>query len=327
MSKVLVTGASGFVGSHIVEALAGQGLSVRALVRRSSSLAFLADRDTELAFGDVTDPASLCPALDGVLGVVHCAGLTKALSLEQYRQVNRNGTENLLRACCSVHPRPSRIVLLSSLAAFGPSRDERPVRESDEPHPVSNYGRSKLEGHRVAESSMKELSVSILIPPAVYGPRDRDIYAYFKFAKNGIVPFLGRRERYLSVVYVKDLARAAVECLLREEAAGRSYFVEDGEVHTWKSFAGAISRAMARKPACVVLPRFLALGVAILVDAFSQITRRPPLLGTQKMRDLLQPSWTCSGERIRKELGWQPQYPLWKGVEETCRWYVEHGWL
>jgi len=322
-----VTGASGFIGSHIVEALATSGLLVRALVRKSSSLTFLERTEAELAFGDVTDPMSLRSALNGMQGVVHCAGLTKALSLDKYRQVNRDGIENLLHACRSMHPCPFRIVILSSLAAFGPSRAGRPVCEGDRPDPVSDYGRSKLEGHQVAESFMNKLPISILIPPAVYGPRDRDIYAYFKFAKMGIVPFLGHGERYLSIIYVKDLARAAVECLLREEASGRSYFVEDGEVHTWKSFARAISSAMSRKPVSVVLPRFLALGAAILVDASSQITRQPPLLGTQKMRELLQPSWTCSGERIRQELGWQAQYALGNGVEETYRWYVEHGWL
>lgn len=327
MSKVLVTGASGFVGSHVAETLAGRGLSVRALVRRSSKLAFLGQAGAELAFGDVNDPASLSPALAGAQGVVHCAGLTKALSFSQYREVNRDGTENVLRACCSMQHRPSRIVVLSSLAAFGPSCHGRPLCESDEPHPISDYGRSKLEGHRVAESFMKDLSVSILIPPAVYGPRDRDVYAYFKFAKLGFVPFLGSPERCLSLVYVKDLAQTAVECLLREEAAGKSYFVEDGDVHTWRSFADAINLAMARKPVPVVVPRSFARTAAALVDVFSQITRRPPLLGTQKMCELLQPSWTCSGERIRKELGLQIQYPLRQGIEETYRWYVEHHWL
>lgn len=326
ITRVLVTGASGFIGSHIVEALVEYGFSARALVRKTSSLAFLGPK-VELACGDVTDSASLQAALSGVQAVIHCAGLTKARSLEDYRRVNRDGTERLLAAYVAGPCRPRRIVCLSSLAAFGPSREGRPVREDDEPHPVSDYGRSKLEGHRVAESFMKDLSLSILIPAAVYGPRDRDIYIYFKLAKLGFMPFLGRQERRLSAVYAKDLARAAVACLVRQEAAGRSYFVEDGEVHTWRSFAGAISGAMGVQPVPLVVPRLIARAVAALADCSSLITKRPPLLGRQKMRELLETSWTCSADRIRRDLAFQFQYPLRKGVEETYRWYVEQKWL
>ena len=325
MTRVLVTGASGFIGSHIVEALTASGFLVRALVRRSSSLSFIGR--AEPAFGDVTDFQSLRQALDGVQGVVHCAGLTKALSLEEYRRVNRDGTDNLLRACRAASPTPERIVVLSSLAAYGPSRNGQPKREDDERLPVSYYGRSKLEGQRAAESSMKDLSVSILIPPAVYGPRDRDIFVYFRFARIGIMPFLGRGERYLSVIYVKDLARAAVECLLRNEAAGAGYFVEDGEVRTWRGFASAIVRAAGRRPVAVCFPPFIGWGVALLADCCAGIARRPPLLGTQKMRELLQSAWTCTGERIRRQLGWHAIYTLDKGVEETYSWYVTNGWL
>ncbi len=326
MEKVLVTGANGFVGSHIVGELLARGFSVRALVRWSSDLSFLDLQHTELALGDVTDLGSLLQALAGVQGVIHCAGLTKALSLDQYRKANRDGTENLLRACCAVTPRPVRVVCLSSLAAFGPSRN-RAVGEVDAPHPVSEYGRSKLEGHRAAESFMGELSVSILIPPAVYGPRDRDIYAYFKLAKMGITPLLGRAERYLSLIYVKDLARAAALCLVQEQAASRAYFVEDGESHTWRSLARSICDVMRKKPAFLVIPESVARAVAILADGYALVTRRPALLGRQKMRELLQPSWTCSGERIRRELGFQAQYRMSKGLEDTWHWYVDSHWL
>jgi nucleoside-diphosphate-sugar epimerase len=174
---------------------------------------------------------------------------------------------------------------------------------------------------------MKDLSVTILIPPAVYGPRDRDIYAYFKLAKIGIAPFLGRQERYLSLIYVGDLARAAVDCLRQNEAAGGKYLVEDGEIHTWRSFAYEISTATGRKAAAVVLPIPFARAAAVLAETFARITGRPPLLGRQKMHELMQPSWTCTGERIRQELGFQPRYPLPKGVEETYNWYRKHHWL
>ena len=326
IARVLVTGAGGFIGSHIVEALVEYGLTVRALVRKTSSREFIGPK-VEQAFGDVTDSASLHAALSGVQAVIHCAGLTKARSLADYRRVNRDGTERLLAACAAGQLPLRRILCLSSLAAFGPSREGRPALEDDAPHPVSDYGRSKLEGQRVAESFMKDLPVTILIPPAVYGPRDRDIYTYFKLAKLGFLPLLGRRERYLSLVYVKDLARAAVACLVRPEAAGRSYFIEDGEVHTWRSCAGAISAAMGARPARLVVPRPIARAVSALADCSSLITRKPPLLGRQKMRELLETSWTCSADRIRRDLGFVFEYPLPKGIEETYRWYIQHNWL
>lgn len=326
VSPVLVTGAAGFIGSHIVEALGRQGFAVRALVRKTSKREFLG-QEVELALGDVTDSDSLRAALAGVPAVVHCAGLTKARSLEDYRRVNRDGTERLLAACAAAPVPPERVICLSSLAAFGPSREGRPAREDDEPHPVSAYGRSKLEGQRIAESFMKDLPITILIPPAVYGPRERDIYTYFKLARLGFLPFLGRRERLLSIVYVKDLARAAIACLVRQEAAGRSYFVEDGEVHTWRSVAGAISSAMGARPARLMVPRPMAHALAACADCFSLVTRRPPLLGREKMRELLETSWTCSADRIRRDLGFAFEYPLPRGIEETYRWYLQHHWL
>jgi len=274
----------------------------------------------------VTEADSLTPALSGVDAVVHCAGLTRARSLENFRRVNRDGTERILAACRRMGCRPSAVVCLSSLAAFGPSCG-KPVREEDEPRPISHYGLSKLEGHRVAQSFMQDLPVTILIPPAVYGPRDRDIFTYFKLAKTGIVPFIGREERSLSLIHVKDLARAAVACLTAPHAAGRAYFVTDGETHTWKSMAAEISRAMKAAPVSLQIPRFIARGVAAAAQAASLLTRRPPLLGVEKMRELLQLSWTCSSEKIRRELGFEIAYPLARGEADTYSWYVENGWL
>jgi nucleoside-diphosphate-sugar epimerase len=327
MKRVLVTGASGFIGSHVAEELVQRGVPVRVLIRKKSSLRHLSQVKVETATGDVTEPASLPAALEGVEGVIHCAGLTRAISYQQYRSVNRDGTENILRACLAANPHPSRIVCLGSLAAYGPSCASRPLTETDQPHPVSYYGRSKLEGHKVAESFMKNLSITILLPPAVYGPRDKDVFVYFKLADLGIVPFLGFREKTISLIHVQDVAGAAAECLLRKEASGRSYFVEDGQPHSWKDFARAICSARGTRSLPIVLPLPVARFAAVLAEIYARISRRPPLLGIQKMRELAQPSWTCSGERIRKELGFQCRFPLSVGVADTLSWYKEHHWL
>jgi dihydroflavonol-4-reductase len=324
--RILVTGAGGFIGSAIVDTLVRHGFTARALVRKTGSRIFLPPQ-AEIAVGDVTLIETLKPALDGVAGVIHCAGATRAFSLDDYRRVNRDGTRHLLAACASLQKLPERIVCLGSLAAFGPALGNRPVVEDDEPHPVSNYGISKLEGHRVAEGFMKVLPIANLIPPAVYGPRDRDIFAYFRLAKTGILPFLGSRTRRLSAVHVQDVSDAALLCLTRPEAVGRSYFVSDGAIHSWEDFAGAICAAMGKRPLRVTIPSWAARWIALAGDAAAKFTGRPPLLGRQKMHELLQPAWTCSSERISRELGFAPSYPLREGIEDTYLWYLDHNWL
>jgi nucleoside-diphosphate-sugar epimerase len=219
------------------------------------------------------------------------------------------------------------VVCLGSLAAFGPSIDDRPTVEEDDPHPVTNYGASKLEGHRVAEEFMRILRLTNLIPPAVYGPRDRDLLTYFKLAKSGVLPFAGSGTRRFSAVHVQDVTDAAIACLTRPEAAGRSYFLSDGEVHTWEDLADAICAAMGRRPLRVTIPSWAARAIAFGGDCVASIQRRPPLLGSQKMRELLQPAWICSSERIGRELGFKPSHTLREGILHTYRWYLAHGWL
>jgi dihydroflavonol-4-reductase len=323
--RILITGAGGFIGSTIADMLCSRGYSVRALIRKTGNRALL-PQPAEIAIGDVTQPETLKSALAGVDGVIHCAGTTKAFALEEYLRVNRDGTRNLLGSCAGMDCRP-RVVCLGSLASFGTSIDDRPTLEEDKPRPVSHYGISKLEGHRVTEEFMQVLSLTNLIPPAVYGPRDRDLLAYFRLAKSGVIPFVGTRSRRFSAVHVRDVADAAIACLIRPESAGRSYFVSDGEVHTWEEFADAICAAMRKKPLRVTIPSWAARAIAFGGDCVSYIQRRPPLLGSQKMHELLQPAWVCSSERIRRELGFSPSYPLREGILDTYRWYLAHGWL
>jgi len=327
MKTVLVTGAWGFGGGHVVQALARSGIRPRCLVRKTSRLEFIREWSPELVLGDVASLASLESAVEGVDGIVHCAGVTKALSLKDFMRVNADGCANLYRACLTRNPGVRRIVHVSSLAALGPSAIGRPVREGEERRPVSDYGRSKLAGHRIAEAHMDKLPIVILVPPAVYGPFDRDFLQYFAWVKRGISPMIGRDERWISLIYAKDLARAVLACLEHEKAAGNEVIVEDGRPHTWTEMAAAIGRSLHKSPVRIRLPPALAQAACAVTGLVAKCTGKPALFSRDKLKEVLQPSWTCSSDKIRAELGFAPEYPLEKGIEETYRWYTEHQWL
>jgi dihydroflavonol-4-reductase len=327
LERVLVTGASGFVGGHVVRALRSHGLSVRCLVRTTSPLENIKPFEPELAWGDVSDPDSLVPALQNVDAVVHCAGLTRAPSRREYFRVNEVGSGNLLSACLPHKGQIERFVHIGSLAAFGPACDGQPLTESSPPHPVSHYGESKLAAHRRAEAHMADLPICILVPPAVYGPNDADFCLYFKMIARGFMPAIGSRTRHLSLIYAGDLASAVVAALRHPRAPGRTFFVEDGTAQTWESVGMTIGRVMGRCPRTVRIPTALVRGIGLLGDAQARLSGKSRWLTSQKLGEILQDAWTCSSARIRAELGFLPQYTLEHGMRETLHWYRSHRWL
>jgi nucleoside-diphosphate-sugar epimerase len=327
MKTVLVTGASGFVGGHVVAALAHAGYQARCLVREPARARFIREFPPELVLGDVTAPDTLAAAVAGVDGLVHCAGLTRAALPEELQRVNVAGTRNLFEACLRHNPGVRRIVHISSLAAWGPSAPGVPLREDLPCQPVSAYGRSKLAGQVIAESFRDKLPVTILAPPAVYGPPDRDFLIYFRLLKRRLLPVFGSGTQLLSLIYAKDLARAILACLESEFAAGRSYLLDDGRPRTWQEVAAAISGVMQVRPLTLRLPLGLLRGLAAGGDIFTRCTGRATLFSRDKLNEFVQPAWVCSGARIHEELGFQPQYTLEQGLAETWRWYREQHWV
>jgi len=325
--RALVTGANGFVGSHLVEALLAQGYRVRCLVRPTSDLTFIEDLPVEWAYGDVARGEDLEAACVGADVVCHLAGATKARDRETYFRVNAAGTRHLLAACEQAPPGLRRFVYASSLAAAGPSPNGHPIDESRPPQPLTYYGQSKLQAEQFCHEYADRLPIVILRPPAVYGPRERDIYFYFQTVNRGVKLLLGRGERRASFVFVHDLVSLVLRTLKDDRAVGQTYFVAEGRDYDWQEIGELIASALGQRALRVVVPEGLLPAIAAAAGLQAKLTGQPALLNDQKLIELRQRYWVCSAEKARRELGFEARYDLATGVRLTAQWYRENGWL
>jgi nucleoside-diphosphate-sugar epimerase len=326
---ILVTGGSGFLGSHVVEQLALAGRPVRALVRTTSDTKFLRTLpNVELWDGSIDQRASVAAAARGVTGIVHAAGLVKARSGEEFMRVNAGGTENVVAAAIEHKATVKRLVLISSLAALGPSDAEgRPIPENVEPRPVTGYGRSKLAAERAALAAKQDVPLTILRPPAIYGPRDREILAFFKSIKLGVLPLLGSTQNKLSMIYGADCGEACILALDKDVPSGSAYHVDDGAVHTLEELEMLGEEAMGKRAKLRLhLPRKLVETAALGSELFGRATNRPVMLTRDKLNELFE-QWVCDGARARSELGFTPRIPIGEGIPKTVSWYRQAGWL
>lgn len=327
--KVLVTGASGFLGSHIAEQLTREGHEVRALVRRSSKREFLETLSgIEFAYGGVEDAEKVAEAVKGVDAIIHSAGLVKARNPGEFRTTNVTGTKNLLDAAEAHAPRLKRFVFVSSLAAAGPSPDGKPVDRTKDPTPVTHYGRSKLEAERVALAMKDRLPITILRPAAIYGPRDNEIFAVFQSVHRGVLPTIGDGTNTLSMIYGADCADACVKALFAEVPSGSIYFVDDGEVYRLRQMLEGIEGALGKKAKIRInLPFPVVYMAALGAEIFGKLSNRAVMLTRDKMNEMRQPHWVCTSVDTRAALAWEPKTMLREGTEITARWYRDNGWL
>jgi dihydroflavonol-4-reductase len=327
--RVLVTGASGLVGSHLVELLNQSGdVKIRLLARKTSNLRWVEGIDFEKHIGDVTQPPEeLRPAVEGVEVVYHVAGCTKALRKKVFFEVNARGTENLIKACLSQKTLPRRFVLVSSAGAAGPSPTHAPLTEDIPPRPVTAYGRSKLAAEEIAKKYMDRLSIAILRPGAIYGPRDVELLPAFKAVKSGLAARLGVSHRRFNMCHVHDVARA-VMLAGQVEAAGSEIFLVGGQNIDQKELVGAIARAMGKKRVwSPPVPKFLIYFAALLSSGVGQVTRKPRIFTWGNARRLLARNWTMDTSKAQKILGYQPDIDLDSGVKDAIDWYHKHDFF
>jgi len=327
--SILVTGASGFLGSHVAETLSKAGRDVVALVRRSSNTRFLETLpNVRLARGSVEDRDSLGGAMQGVTSVIHAAGLTKAKNPLEFMRVNTEGTEHLIDAALEAGT-VKRFVLVSSAAVAGPSAsDGTPVRVGEETAPVTGYGRSKLAAERSLLAVKDKLHSVILRPTVIYGPRDAEILVFFKAVQNGILPLTNPLGALTSMIYATDCARACVQALEADVASGSTYFLEDGDPVSFGDMIRQIETALGKKAWLrIPLPGALTRAAAAATEAYGRLTDSAVMFTRDKCNELQASGWAFDGSSARAALDWTPVVDFPEGLRRTVLAYREAGWL
>jgi len=326
--RVLVTGSSGFVGSHLVEELVRQKYTVRILLRSGSAPKWLKDLPLETVSASYQDGAALRKAIDKVDIIFHVGGVTKALTPAGYLDGNAVPTKALLEAVVASKKKLKRFVLVSSHAMIGPvASPTESSCEDDVPHPVEEYGRSKLAAELVARSYSHLVPITIVRPPTVYGPRDLDCFEIFRMIDKGINLYYGNAKKYTSLIHVEDLVRGMIQAATSKQAVNRAYFLCNDQAVTWKEFQTAVKKVMRKRALTLYVPSFTTRIAVFFGELSMKFTKRPVILNREKAK-LGRPSyWIASNKRARRELRFNPEYSMEEGLAMTWRWYKQNGWL
>lgn len=326
--KIFVTGASGFIGKHLVEQAVKQGFEVYAMVRKSSDTSQL--KHAHLVYGDVTSEESMRSIFSNFSSqnikidcVVHAAALTKSNSKQAFYNTNYEGTEKLLRVMQSENIKPERIIFLSSLAACGPAALGGMIQLSDS-NPVTLYGKSKLQAEPLIKNS--GIPYIIIRPTAVYGPGEKDLLTVFKFINKNINPLLGNRPQELTFIYVEDLVNLILKSITSAKV-NETYFATDGKIYSRHDLTLAISKALNKKPFNLLVPLPIVKTVAFITQSLNTVFNTPGQLNLDKYNELVAESWNCDLACTIADLQFKSEHDLYTGAQKTVDWYKQNKWI
>jgi len=323
----LVTGANGFVGSHLVDFLLEKNFKVKCLVRKTSDLKWLKDKDVEIFDCGLFDIDDLNNAVKNVDYVFHVAGVVKSKKPEGYFKGNVETTKNLLEACLKTKETIKKVVIVSSQTACGPSLGGKLVDESTKPHPITTYGRSKWEEELMATSYMDRLPITICRAPAVYGERDTEILIFFDTFNKGLMTTIGIKDKNISLIHVVDLVKGFYLAAINPISSGQTYFISSEVIYNWKQIGDITYKVLNKKPINIKVPHLVVYTVAAIAQSFAMFSSKAATLNLEKARDLIQSDWTCDTSKAVRELGYKQEISAEEGVARTCKWYKEVGWL
>lgn len=327
--KVSITGANGFIGSHLVDKLLERGAEITCLARKSSNLQWLENKPIKFVIGDLFNMEALKQLVKDADYVYHVAGVVKSKTRQGYFHGNSDATRYMLESCLLHNTTLSKFMYLSSQAAVGPSPDvDRPVDETTPYHPITTYGESKKAAEEIVMSYQNKIPVTIVRPPAVYGPRDTEIFIFFQTIEKGVNPLIGFADTRVSLIHSSDLVDGIILAGESQKSIGQIYFISSELLYGWEECGKFAAKLMGKKhPFHLRVPHVLVFTIAAGAEFIARFQKQAATLNIEKARDITQRYWTCDVSKAKRELGFTQKISLEAGFEQTIRWYRDHGWL
>jgi nucleoside-diphosphate-sugar epimerase len=323
----VVTGANGFVGSHLVDLLLEKGFTVRCVVRKSSDLKWLKGKKVEFYDCGLLNKEGLRKALADASYIFHAAGIVKAKKPGDYYRGNVETIQVLLETAQEFRNNIERFVVISSQTASGPTLGEQPITEEEECKPITTYGRSKLEEERISHKYMNKFPITICRAPAVYGERDTEIFIFFRNFYLGLFTTIGFSEKLISLIHVSDLVNGIYLAAVNENGIGETYFIGSEKYYTWEEVGEITASVINKKPFRIKVPHFAVYIIAAIAQFISMFTSKAATINLEKARDITREKWICDTSKAVRELGYRQKISLEEGIERVIEWYKKMGWL
>jgi len=323
--KILVTGSTGFIGSHLVEALIRGKKDVFCLIRPESKTQWIEGKKVTLVYGDYSDPLSLNRAVKGMDIVFHVGACIQASDWDTYFCSNTTCTTNLLQACVEANPGLNRFVFVSSISAGGPSEQNALKKETDPDTPVSMYGRSKLLAEESIQKYKNRIPVVIIRPPNVLGTRQKELTFLLQLMKRRILPLIGSRKNYTSIIFVQDLVRAMILTTQDERAVGEVYYVTDDQTYSWYEMLISLARGMGVYPFVIKIPYPVLYCIVAIMESVSRIFGKTPQSDRASLRMVRKYDWIYNSTKIQQNLGFKPQIRFEDGIRRIVAEYQRMG--
>lgn len=323
----VVTGGTGFVGSHLVDLLLLKGYEVRCIVRKTSDLKYLNGKDVKIFDCGLYDKEALEEILKDTDYLYHVAGVVRSKTKAGFFKGNVDTTKTLLEVIAKVNPGIKRVVIVSSLTACGPSLNGKPCDEETIPNPITTYGKSKLAEEELAKGFMDKISITICRAPAIYGEREADIYAMFKGVKQGVMTLVGFNEKTLSLIHGRDFVQGIYKAANSEKSIGQIYFISSEEIYNWDTVSTAMEKAVGKKALRIKIPHFIIYIIGGISHFFNYFSSKPATFNLEKAKDFVQTNWTCDTSKAKRDFEYSQEISLDEGMKSTVEWYRDNNWL